>query len=168
VHRWLLHHVLARRGFNPVGINFPVSAVFLERIEAYRATLEHFSRPRLPLTQWETTPDLNVRVLNDTSDLFRFFDATNEAEFLAACVLETVRNTLPREVDYLRGYDLAKGRIQAFLEMPEQQFDLMLGFLRQNAGRFSKRAREREFAALTDEEVSAIEGIYADLLLGRG
>jgi len=44
----------------------------------------------------------------------------------------------------------------------------MLGFLRQNAGRFSKRAREREFAALTDEEVSAIEGIYADLLLGRG
>jgi hypothetical protein len=168
VHRWLLHHVLARRGFNPVGINFPVSAVFLERIEAYRATLEHFSRPRLPLTQWETTPDLNVRVLNDTSDLFRFFDATNEAEFLAACVLETVRNTLPREVDYLRGYDLAKGRIQAFLEMPEQQFDLMLGFLRQNAGRFSKRAREREFAALTDEEVSAIERIYADLLLGRG
>jgi hypothetical protein len=165
VHRWLIHHILARRGFNPVGINFPVSAVFLERIDAYRATLEHFSRPRLSLTQWETTPELNVRVTNDTSNLFRFFDATNETEFLSACVLETVRKTLPREVEYLRSYDVAKSRIQVFLEMPESQFDLMLGFLRQNDGCFSKRAREKEFAALTDEEVLAIEGIYADLLL---
>jgi hypothetical protein len=168
VHRWLLHHVLARRGFNPVGINFPISAVFLERIDAYRATLEHFSSPRLPLTQWKTTPELNVQVLNDTRDLFRFFDATNQTEFLSSCVLETVRNTLPREVEYLRNYDLAKARIQTFLEMPEPQFDLMLGFLRQNAGHFSKRSREKEFALLTDEEVSAIENIYADLLLGRG
>ncbi len=165
VHRWLIHHILARRGFNPVGINFPVSAVFLERIDAYRATLEHFSRPRLSLTQWETTPELNVRVLNNTSDLFQFFDATRQTEFLSACVLETIRNTLPREVDYLRGYDLAKRRIQAFLEMPDAQFDLMLGFLRQTAGRFSKRAREKEFAQLTDKEVSAIEAIYAELLL---
>jgi Fic family protein len=23
-HRWLLHHVLARRGFTPAGVNFPV------------------------------------------------------------------------------------------------------------------------------------------------
>jgi Fic/DOC family len=168
IHRWLLHHVLARRGFNPAGVNFPVSAVFLERIESYRTTLEHFSRPRLALTHWETTPELNVRVLNDTGDLFRFFDGTSQTEFLGASVSETVRNTLPREIDYLRRYDMAKDRIQSFLEMPDHRFDLMLGFLRQNAGHFSKRAREKEFAALTDNEVSAIEGIYTDLLLGHG
>jgi hypothetical protein len=167
VHRWLLHHILARRGFNPAGINFPVSAVFLERIEAYRATLEHYSRPRLALTHWETTPELNVRVLNDTGDLFRFFDGTVQSEFLSASVLETVRNILPREIDYLSRYDLAKSRVENFLEMPDHRFDLMLGFLRQNEGRFSKRAREREFEALTDDEVSAVEGIYADLLLGQ-
>ena len=168
VHRWLLHHVLARRGFNPAGVNFPVSAVFLERIEAYRAALEHFSRPRLALTRWETTPALNVRVLNNTTDLFRFFDATHQAEFLGASVLETVRNTLPREIDYLHHYDQAKTRIQAFLEMSDHRFDRMLGFLRQNQGHFSRRAREREFAALTDDEASAIEAIYAEFLLGRG
>jgi len=168
IHRWLLHHVLARRGFNPAGVNFPVSAIFLERIEAYRATLEHYSRPRLALTEWETTPDLNVRVLNGTRDLFRFFDATCQAEFLSAAVLETVRNTLPREIEYLRSYDFAKGRIQNFLEMPEHRFDLMMGFLRQNGGHFSKRAREKEFGALTDDEVTAIENIYADLLHNQG
>ncbi len=168
IHRWLLHHVLARRGFNPPGVNFPVSSIFLERIEAYRATLEHFSRPRLALTDWETTPDLNVRALNDTHDLFRFFDATRQAEFLSAAVMETVRNTLPREIEYLRRYDLAKSRIENFLEMPEHKFDLMMGFLRQNAGQFSKRAREKEFGALTDDEVAAIENIYADLLHHQG
>ncbi|KAA5608674.1 Fic family protein [Rhodovastum atsumiense] len=168
IHRWLLHHVLARRGFNPPGISFPVSAVFLARIEAYRAVLEHFSRPRLALTEWETTPDFNVRVLNETRDLFRFFDATRQAEFLASSVVETVRTILPREVEYLRRYDLSKVRIQNFLEMPDSRFDLMIGFLRQNGGRFSRRARTNEFAALTDVEVLAIEGIYADLLLDHG
>ena len=168
IHRWLLHHVLARRGFNPAGVNFPVSAIFLKRIEAYRATLEHYSRPRLALTEWETTPDLNVRVLNETRDLFRFLDATHQTEFLSAAVLETVRNTLPREIEYLRRYDLAKDRIQNFLEMPEHKFDLMMGFLRQNGGHFSKRAREKEFGALTDDETSAIENIYADLLHDHG
>jgi hypothetical protein len=32
-------------------------------------------------------------------------------------------------------------------------------------GRFSQRARTKEFAALTDEETASIEGVYQDLLL---
>jgi len=167
IHRWLVHHVLGRWGFNPPGVVFPVSAVFLERLVDYKAVLEHFSRPRLALTQWETTPQLNVQVLNETRDLFRFFDATRQAEFLAQCVVQTIRSTLPREIDYLRRYDLAKGRVEAFVELPDATFDLMMGFLRQNAGRFSERAREREFKQLTDEEVRAIEAIYQDLLVDK-
>jgi hypothetical protein len=60
---------------------------------------------------------------------------------------------------------LAKDR---FLEMPEHKFDLMMGFLRQNGGHFSQRAREEEFGALTDDEASAIEDIYTDLLHDQG
>jgi hypothetical protein len=165
IHRWLVHHMLARSGFNPPGITFPVSAVFLERIGRYREALEHFSRPRLPLTEWTTTPSLNVRVTNETRDLFRFFDATRQAEFLAESVVETIRTTLPHEIDYLGRYDRARRHIEAFVAMPDAKFDLMMGFLRQNKGRFSQRARMQEFAALTDEEAAAIEGVYQDLLL---
>lgn len=164
LHRWLVHHVMGRRGFNPPGVVFPVSAVFLDRIARYRAVLEHFSRPRLALTRWETTPQLNVRVLNDTRDLFRYFDATVQAEFLAECVVETIRTTLPREVDYLQRYDQAKRRIEAFAGMPDARFDLMIGLLRQNGGRFSRRARAHEFPRLTDEEATAIEAVYGELL----
>jgi hypothetical protein len=52
--------------------------------------------------------------------------------------------------------------------MPEHKFDLMMGFLRQNGGHFSQRAREKEFGALTDDEASAIEDIYADRLHDQG
>jgi Fic family protein len=165
IHRWLVHHMLARSGFSPPGIVFPVSAVFLEHIERYREVLEHYSQPRLLLTEWETTPTLNVRVLNETRNHFRFFDATRQAEFLADSVVETIRKTLPHEIDYLRRYDQAWERVEAFLEMPDATFDLMMGFLRQNDGHFSNRARTKEFAKLTDEEAASIEGIYQDLLL---
>ena len=33
IHRYLMHHVLARRGFNPPGIHFPVSAAILDQID---------------------------------------------------------------------------------------------------------------------------------------
>ena len=165
IHRWLVHHVLARHGFNPSGIVFPVSAVFLEHIQGYREVLEHYSRPRLALTQWESTPSLNVNVLNQTRDFFRFFDATRQAEFLAESVVKTIRQTLPREIDYLRRYDQARRQIEAFVEMPDSIFDLMMGFLRQNAGRFSQRARDTEFAQLSDDEAASVERIYQELLL---
>ena len=104
-------------------------------------------------------------MLNETRDLYRFFDATRQAKFLADRVAKTVRQTLPQEIEYLRNYDQAKRRIEAFLELPDATYDLMMGFLRQNGGRFSQRAQTTEFAKLTDEEASSIEAIYTELLL---
>jgi len=40
IHRYLIHHVLAERGFNPPGVVFPVSAAILDRIDDYRQVLE--------------------------------------------------------------------------------------------------------------------------------
>ncbi len=81
IHRYLFHHVLAEKEFLPRGLIFPVSVVILERIEEYRKTLEHFSKPRLGLIEWRSTEKNNVEVLNDTLDLYRYFDATKQAEF---------------------------------------------------------------------------------------
>jgi hypothetical protein len=47
--------------------------------------------------------------------------------------------------------------------MPDRTLDNLFGFLRQNHGRLSKRARTNEFAALTDDETRRIEQAYADL-----
>lgn len=162
IHRYLIHHVLAARGFNPPGIVFPVSATILERIDQYRAVLETYSRRVLPLVKWKPTPDGNVEVLNDTVDLYRYFDATPQAEFLYACVKKTALEDLPEETDYLRRYDAFKARVEAIVDMPDRTIDLLFRMLRQNNGKLSKRAREKEFARLTDDEAQSAEQAYED------
>jgi Fic/DOC family protein len=161
IHRYLIHHVLAQRGYNPAGVVFPVSAAILERIDDYREVLESYSKRLLPLIRWEATERGNVRVLTDTGDYYRYFDATEHAEFLYACVKKTVEEDLPHETDYLRRYDRFRERIQAIVDMPDNTVDLLFRFCRQNGGRLSNRARDREFAQLTDAEAAAAEEAYA-------
>jgi len=163
IHRYLIHHVLARRGFNPAGVVFPISASILDRIEEYRAVLEEYSRRMLPLVEWEPTAEGNVRTLNDTVDLYRFFDATPHAEFLYSCVRKTIEEDLPRETNFLARYDQFRARIEAMVDMPDCTLELLFRFLRQNGGRLSKRAREGELAAISDGEVAYAEQTYADL-----
>lgn len=162
IHRFLIHHVLAERGFNPPGLVFPVSAAILRHIDDYRTTLETHSRPILPLIEWEPTETGNVRVLNDTGDFYRFLDATPHAEFLYRCVRETIEEDLPQETALLQAYDSFSNRVQAIVDMPSATTDLLFRFLRQNGGSLSKRARGREFASLTEEEAATIETIYRE------
>lgn len=164
LHRFLIHHVLAARGFNPQGIVFPVSAVILDRIEDYRRTLESYSQRLLPLIRWTATERGNVEVLNETVDFYRFFDATPHAEFLFSCVARTIDVDLPAETAFLAGYDTFKRRVSALIDMPDRVMDLLFRFLRQNNGTLSKRAREREFAGLTDSEAAEIQSIYEEIL----
>jgi len=160
IHRYLIHHVLAMRGFNPPGVVFPVSAAILDRIKEYRRVLETYSQRLLPVVKWKATERGNVEVINDTGDFYRFFDATPHAEFLYACVRKTIEEDLPNETAYLRRYDAFRAGVEAMIDMPDSTIDLLFRMLRQNSGRLSKRAREREFAQLTDDEAQRIEEIY--------
>ncbi len=163
IHRYLFHHVLAEKGFVPKGLIFPVSAVILERIDDYRKTLEHYSKPRIGYIEWRPTEKNNVEVLNDTLDLYRYFDATKQAEFFFECVEETVSQTLPGEVEYLKKYDLLNEFIKNYIDMPDKLVDLLIRFLSQNDGMLSKRGRAKEFEKLTDREVQAIEAKYLEV-----
>lgn len=167
IHRYLIHHVLAMHGFNPPGVVFPVSAAIQDKINEYRGVLESYSQRLLPLVEWEPTPEFNVRVLNDTGDFYRFFDATPHAEFLYACVQRTIERDLPEETAFLQRYDQFRRQVDASIDMPERLTDLLLRFLHQNGGHLSNRACEKEFAALTNEEAGRIEAIYAQTFGGK-
>jgi hypothetical protein len=163
MHRYLIHHVLAELEFTPRGIVFPVSAVILERLNEYRLVLESYSRPRLEFIDWRPTESGNVEILNETLDLYRYFDATKMAEFLYDCVRETIEQVLPEEISYLENYDKMKRAINELIDMPDNLLDLLIHFLQQNNGTFSKRAREKEFHMLTEQERSTIEGLYSEI-----
>mgnify|MGYP001794880222 CR=1 FL=1 len=55
-------------------------------------------------------------------------------------------------------------RTQQIVDWPAAQVELLHGFLAQNDGCLSHRGRDKEFAALTDEEVAPIEVIYEEAL----
>lgn len=164
IHRYLIHHVLASRRFNPPELVFPVSAVMLRELDTYRRVLESHSRSVLPLIAWEPTEKNDVRVLNDTADFYRYFDATPHAEFLYHCVAEAIERDLPDEARFLQALDQFTDRVQNLVDMPAKTIDLLLRFLRQNDGILSARAREREFSALTPDEVTAIEAAFREEL----
>jgi len=163
IHRYLLHHMLAQKHFSGKGIVFPISTVILENIMEYKAVLESYSQPRLEFIKWHATEDGNVSVENETIDLYRYFDATKQAEFLYQCVNETVINILPDEINYLQKYDSMKNFIINFIDMPDRIVDLLIRLLNQNNGKLSQPARENEFKALKIEEIELIESKYAEL-----
>lgn len=160
IHRYLFHHVLAEKAYVSKGLVFPVSTVILDRMDDYRKTLEYFSKARIGLIKWRPTKKNNVEVLNQTIDLYRYFDVTKQAEFFFECVEETVNKTLPEEISYLTKYDLLNNYIKNYIDMPDSLVDLLIRFLNQNDGKFSKRARDKEFHQLTKTEMETIEFKY--------
>ena len=52
IHRFLIHNLLARHGFTPEGLMFPISAAMLKHRADYEASLEAFSRPLMSLVDY--------------------------------------------------------------------------------------------------------------------
>lgn len=163
MHRYLIQHVLAETGFVPQGIVFPLSAVILKQMEAYKAVLEAYSHPRLACIEWRSTPQGNVEVLNETNNLYRYFDATKQAEFLYECFNEAVTQSFVEEIDYLKRYDQFKNSIKQQYAMSDYLANLLIRFLEQNNGVFSKRAKNDHFKTLTPDECQHLEQLYAQI-----
>ena len=161
LHRFLIQKALADAGFNPEGVILPVSAAILEDLPGYRVALEDYSTGALPLIEWESTADGNVRVLNDTAYLYRYFDATRQAEYLMDRLERTVRFSLPAELDYLHRFDDAKRRLAERIDLPDRLASLFIQFCAQNGGRLATRKREQFFPGLGDDELAGMEHAIA-------
>jgi hypothetical protein len=72
----------------------------------------------------------------------------------------TIEEDLPRETKFLLHYDQFRNRVEAIVDMPDRTIDLLFHFLHQHGGQLSKRAREQEFAQLTDAEAATAEDAY--------
>lgn len=163
IHRYLIHHVLAKNKFSQQGMIFPVSSSILDHIDDYRQVLEHYSHSLLDFIEWEQTDDNNVKVLNETIDYYRYYDATKQAEFMYDCVQDTIENIIPNEVAYLTRYDEFKKYMDDEFEMPDKMVATLVRFLEQGAGELSNRARSKEFKLLKDTEVLEIENTFKDI-----
>lgn len=158
IHRCIIHNILARRSFSPPEIFFPVSSVMAREIAEYERTLQSHSAPLMPYVEWQPIPN-GITVLNDTADIYKYFDGTNEAEFLYRCIARAVERDVPQEIDYLQRHDQAMTGLLNTIDMPDSIARNFIMFMRQNSWKLPKKRRESEFAKLTDEEVGQLQEI---------
>jgi Fic family protein len=155
IHRFLVHNVLARRDFTPEGVLFPVSAAMLRDPSAYDRVLESFSGVIQPFIQYSMNDQEQVVVGNETADLYRYFDATRQTEYLFDCIEDTIRRDLRAELDFLKFRDAAVKRVMEIVDMPNQRAALLVRMIHQNNGKLQEEKRQ-QFAELTDEEIGKI------------
>ena len=163
IHRFLIHNVLALRGFTPEGIMFPVSAAMLKNRGEYDAALEAFSRPLMALVDYTLDDRGRMTVHNETALFYRYIDMTVQAEALFHFVEQTIETELVEELDFLRRYDRAKRGLQEIVDMPDRLIDLFIRCCLQNNGRLSKRKRESQFPELEDSEVQEMEKVVQEV-----
>ena len=161
IHRFLMHHVLARRGYSPPGVIFPVSAAMLRDRRSYDEVLETFSRPILEFIRWRWTAEQEIVVGNETAGLYRYFDATAFAEYLHDRVADTVRRDLEEELAFIELFDRAFDAVRRIVDMPDRRASLFVRLCMQNGGRLSA-AKRRLFAELDDAEIRAMQEAVRD------
>lgn len=156
IHRFLMHHVLAKRGYSPNGVIFPVSAAILRDRRSYDQTLEAFSKPLFDFISWHWTSEQEIAVTNDTGDLYRYFDATVFAEYLYDRVGDAVRRDLREELGFVAVFDRAFSAVREIIDMPDRRAALFVRLCMQNGGRLSATKRP-QFSELTDAEIAKLE-----------
>ncbi len=162
IHRFLIHHELARRAFAPPNFIFPISAVMLRERVDYERCLERFSSSVLPFIDYSINAKGEVTVENETANLYRFWDATAFAEFLYRCVAETINRDLTEELNFLQIFDSAMQAVKEIVDMPDRKASLLVRFILQNRGTLSKNKRN-DFIELRDKEISMIETSIRDI-----
>jgi hypothetical protein len=156
IHRFLLHQILSKLGFTPPGILFPVSAAMLRDRLAYDQVLERFSGSIMPFIRYDLDLERGMSVKNDTAQLYRYFDATAQAEYLYRCIEETIHRDLRDGFGFLAVFDVALRATLDIVDMPNRRASLLVRLILQNKGKLSKGKRS-SFSEITDQEIDRIE-----------
>ena len=157
IHRFLLHNILAREGFTPQNMIFPLSAVMLKNPNEYEISLEYFSSKLLSLIDYDLNEDGKMNVLNNTARWYQNIDMTQQAEALYEFIDKTINEELQQELAFIIQYDTSKRAIQAIIDMPDREIDLFIRFVMQNNGTLSANKRKKYFEFLSNEEVVLME-----------
>lgn len=161
-HRFLIHYILAKNGFTPEGVIFPVSSTMVNNLREYDECLESFSKPLMPLIQYELDADGRLSIIDSPMDAYRYFDATRMAHYLFYCIQQTIALDFKQELDFIVAFRAAKDKVREIVDMPDRKIDLFIKFCLQNGGRLSKNKAENDFPELSPEELAALEQAIRD------
>src|SRR5690606_23373859 len=113
------------------GMVFPVSLPLLEKGENYKSVLSDFDNLVMPYTRWQTNEMGGVDVLNDVSDLYRYTDLTQEAEFIYDCVEKAAIHHYKDEIHTIASLDHAMESMARVADLSDERLRDFIMFARQ-------------------------------------
>ena len=127
--------------------------------------LENFSRPVRQRTEY--SPDaLDTPATGNDAVYFRYFDATEQAEFLYRALERAVEDDLQHEISFLLGFYRACQQLNQLLDCPNHSLELFVRVVHQNNGTLSKTKKQSHFNWMTEAELSQAEVIVAQAFPG--
>lgn len=165
LHRLLLHESLSRDGYTDRGVVLPFSSAMLRDPARYDQVLESVSRVVNQRVRYRLAHghDLVIENAREAEGVWRYLDLTPHVEYILDLIEATVSRDLPDELNTLERIDRVTAAIKGVVDLPPRKLTVLLGTLRENGGILSAQKRSSTFAELSDEEVAAIEAVYADI-----
>lgn len=158
LHRFLIQHVLARSTLMAPGTLVPVSAVIEKNIPAYSELLTAFSRPVTALWDYRRGDQEPIVISHPGSRAYRFLRADREVAFLHDMVRQAVREEIPQELAYLKGYDAAFSELNDELDLPQKDLSALIRMIQSNRGRLSAH-RRKQYGHLPAHVLDRIEEV---------
>jgi hypothetical protein len=120
----------------------------------------------MPRIKYEMDDQQRLTVLNKTDKLYRYYDATPQAEYLYEAVAETIRKDLREEIEFLEVFDKAMAAVKMIVDMPNARASLLVRFILQNHMAQLSGKKRRQFPELRDEEI-AIESEWMEAITSQ-
>lgn len=161
LHRFLIHHVLARSQLMASGTLIPVSAVIEKNIPDYLAVLNGFSQPVTRLWNYLRGDIDPIITKHPSSSAYRFFDASREVAFLHRMIQIAVEEEIPRELAWLSSYDKAFRQLNEELDLPQNDLSALIRMAQSEQGRLSLR-RRKQYSHLPTPILDRVEAVVRD------
>ncbi len=167
LHRFLIHHALARARAREKDVVVPVSAVMLKNIPDYLAVLSGFSKPVTRLWRYTRGDITPIVTKNGNGRSYRYINFDSEVAFLHTMVQKAVQEEIPRELAWLVGYDAAFQQIATEFDLPNKDISALIRMIQSNQGKLSEH-RRKQFTHLPIEALDRIEAITREKFVEGG
>lgn len=141
ISRCLVHKVFADAGVLSKGSILPVSAAMQQNEEAYLDALTRFSKPCRERWNVSYVGEYDFEFTGKAS-IYRFWDATAQAEFMTDMCEKALDEFLVQEVGWLREYDRIRKDVDKEFDVRDNILSLLISVALENR-RLSKNIRAK-------------------------
>jgi len=136
----------------------------LDDMRGYDDALESYSKivESLVIYEMKGQDEMTVTNFEAAGWVWRYPDLTPQVEYLGRVLRRSV-DMVAEEMAYLAQYDVLEKAARAIIDMPDRRLSELLSHIHANGGRLSNNRRKQRFAELSEEEVSKLEQIYAEI-----